>query len=377
MKVFNHIGFNSYWGTHLPANVLDLESGPTVGGGEEAGIRTAVGLRELGHDVVTYWYGRSGVWRGLEFRSLDEDLYGPLVGEKWDVVLGWSSLRALEWAPKTSRKIYCQQLNDLFFPGGWDRVNCIVSPSRSHAEQLSTWGWNKRPIAVVHNGLDIDQYQNAPAWDSRPMDVGYWSSPDRGLHHLLAAWPHVTKVIPSARLHVFYEINRYLEGATTSPGIYCERAQILKLELVKAKLDSSIIFHGAVPRKKLAPIQKQCRVMCYPYEPVHYCEGFCGSLNGGIAAGCLVMTTKRDALPSLYTDTVHWLNEDPKTGGCSMMDAGYPKWLANQVVLGLRGDIPDQDAIRARAAKSADKFTWDKAALEMERACKGEGWFTL
>ncbi len=360
-------------------------------------LRTAAGLAGLGHEVVCFHNGDVGVWRGVEFRDMDFGMYQALASGDWDAVLGWSTLRALEWVRKKPDgtfpvRAYCLQLNDLFQPGGWDRVDAIVSPSRSHAEQLAYWGWNKRPIAVVHNGLDIDQYrripagtergmpargEDAPAWDSRPYDVGYWSSPDRGLHHLLAAWPYVMAQEPRAKLHVFYEIDRYLEGATMSPGVYCERARVLTKELIKAKLDKSIIFHGAIPRKQLSPIQKQCRVMFYPYDPANWCEGFCGSVNQGVASGALVMTTKRDALPSLYTDTVHWLNEDPKTGGCSMMSEDYPRWAANQILLGLHGRIPNQAVIRARAAKAADKFTWDKAALEMEKACKGESWFTL
>lgn len=287
LKILSVCGFESWWGTDLPPNVLDLSTGKTVGGGEEAALRTAVGLRELGHDVLFYWYGLPGSWRGVKFKSLQDDLYFTLQSQPWDVVLGWSTIRPLEWAPKGATRIFCQQLNDLLQQGAWDRVDCIASPSESHAKQLPGWGWRGKPYAVVHNGLDAELYGGVkrwgavpdcipPAWCDRPMDVGYWSSPDRGLHHLLRAWPAIRKAVPSARLHVFYELDRYIKIAVHAPFSIGDRGRLLDRILPSAYADPSIIFHGAVPRNELRRTQFQCRVMCYPYVPgAGYCEGFC------------------------------------------------------------------------------------------------------
>ena len=280
VRIANHIAFESYWGTGLPPNILDLDDGPTVGGGEEAGLRCGAGLVALGHDVTTWWYGRSGTWRGMEMKSLHDSFYPEIVSTEWDAVVSWSGLKALEWAQrrkdgKYPRRLFAQQLNSLWERGDWSKVDCIISPSAHHAEQLDGWGWKKRPHAVVHNGLDPEKYVNIPSWSSRPLDVGYWSSPDRGLHHLLAAWPLVVAVEPRAKLHVFYEIDRYLKGGVGGAGLYGDRARTIAKLVPQAKLDSSVIFHGAVPRNKLAPIQMQCRVMCYPYDTIQYCEGFC------------------------------------------------------------------------------------------------------
>lgn len=404
MKILSVCGFQPYWGTHLTPDILDLNDGPTVGGGEEAAIRTAAGLHQLGHDVTFYWYGRSGEWRGMKFRSLYDDLYRTLAGGEWDAVLGWSTLRPLEWTPKRAdgsypRRLYCQQLNDLWDQGHWDRVDAIVSPSQNHSEQLPGWGWHARPYAVVHNGLDEWLYggkpkaehspaqqallkayggaagitgiapdrvthETPPDWHSRPRDVGYWSSPDRGLHHLLKVWPDVRARVPDARLHVFYEIDRFLTMATQSPGVLGDRARLIGELVPRAKADKSIIFHGAVPRNRLRKTQFQTRVMAYPYQPFGYCEGFCGSVNQSIAAGCHVMTTPHDALPSLYDGAVTWL----------------PKWptemervLAETIVRGLTDEKWSLEVVR-KAEQHRFNFTWERAALEMEKACMGEGW---
>lgn len=280
MKIFSHCGFSGWWGTGLNPNILDANEGRTIGGGEEASLRTAAGLVELGHQVTLFWYGNAGEWRGVEFKGLHDNFYGRLAGERYDAVIGWSNLRALEWCNDDAVKLYAQQLNDLIDRGDWSRVDCIVSPSESHAQQLNGWGWKKKPYAVVHNGLDAHLYggvgHTLSPWQGRPLDVGYWSSPDRGLHHLLKAWPAVRAKVPQARLHVFYEIDRYLKQAIFAPGPLGDRARLLDALLPIAKADPSITFHGAVPRNQLRKTQFQCRVMCYPYDPcAGYCEGFC------------------------------------------------------------------------------------------------------
>lgn len=520
MKILCVVGFQPYWGTDLPPNVLDLEEGKSLGGGEENALRVAVGLKALGHDVTLYWYGSSGVWRGVPFHNLSAGgMHKALASEHWDVVAEWSSLRALERAPKGTTRLFVQQLNDLVNIGDWSSVDCVVSPSLNHAQQLPRWGWRNKPYAVVHNGLDIELYKSPvegdasnglydlTEWSRRPMNVGYWSSPDRGLHHVLRAWPLVRNALPDARLHVFYEIERYLAFAVKTLGPYGDRARLLASLLADAKRDSTITFHGHVPRKKLARTQTQTKVQLYPYDPVDYCEGFChpagtmvltadgekaveqigigdrvlghtgnwravtrtskreysgklfriraeasnaveftddhpvlvvaagefkwlradqikkemwlfsrtvkgaplpdgafalrvravesrpfegpvyaltvdadasyhvgnfavhncGSVNQGIASGALVMTTPKDALPSLYGDSIYWLQ--PNNG-----KPGYHEYIAYECVQALKGKVLGQARILADAAKNAARYTWDRAAKEMEAACMGANW---
>lgn len=363
MRVLTVSCFSPVWGRY-PVDVLDLEKGPTVGGGEEAFLRTAVGLKALGHEVLAYHCGESGTWRGVEFRGTEKPLYPVIVGEQWDAVCAWSGIRPLEYARPGVKRLLFQQLNDLFMLGDWNAVDCIVSPSRDHARALKAWGWPGRQ-AVVHNGIDPLLYEDAPAWDDRPLHVGYWSSPDRGLHHLLRAWPYVIAKEPSAHLHVFYEVKRYLALINMLPAnFYGERGQTVGRLVLDHLNDPTVTFHGAVPRRKLAQTQKQCRVHCYPYETFGYCEGFAISVANGLAAGCTVMSTPKDALPSLYGDAVHWL---PKN--CTDLD--YPEWLAEQVVLGLWDELEQQDAVRARGPKVAARYTWDEAATQMEAVCSG------
>ena len=357
--------FSPLW-RRYPVNVLDLEEGMTIGGGEESFIRCTVGLRALGHDVEAWHCGDTGVWRGVIFNSVEAPLYNRLVGERWDTVCSWSGLRPLEYAPHGAKRIYVNQLNDLTQLGAWDAVDCIVSPSLDHARQVRPWGWEGRQ-AVVHNGVDPEVYADAPVWDERPYEVGYWSSPDRGLHHLLRAWPYVVKQEPRARLRVAYEIKRLLDWIRILPAsFYGERGQTLGRLVLETSNDPTVEFLGSIPRKKLAKYQRRCRVHAYPYETFGYCEGFGTSVAQGLAAGCLVLLTPVDAFPSLYSDGAYWLRE------LDFMDRDYPRLLAQRIVQGLRGDLPNQDAIRKRGTQIGLSYTWQKASLQMEAVCRGE-----
>lgn len=385
MKIAVVSGFSPLWGKNMTPDILVREVGKSVGGGEEAMIRTSVGLAEHGHDVTLWWCGQPGEWRGVRFKSDYAPLALELVQHQPDVIVGWSTILPFQWKgsgkdQKPALCLFAQQLNDCWSVGNWDLVDCVVSPSRNHAQQLPRWGW-KGKWTVVHNGLDPELYgagdkkngippgfawdmtatpciQPVLPWESRPLNVGYWSSPDRGLHYLLAAWPLVTAREPTARLHIFYEIDNWLaSGAARNLGAYGDRARVMVNELLpRAKADPTVTFHGQVTRKMLAKIQLQCRVMCYPFQPIEYTEGFCGSVNQGIAAGCHVLSAPHDALPSLYGNAVTWLPAET---------AEMVHVLPEAIVAALHKPPP------AEAAAVGRRYTWDAAAVEMERAVQG------
>lgn len=369
MRIACVSGFAPIW-KRYPPNVLDLEDGLTVGGGEENMLRCTVGLRALGHEVEAWHCGGAGVWRGVQFNCNEDPLYNRLVGEHWDAIVAWTSLRPMEYARPGVKRIYVCQLNDLSLWGDWSTVDCIVSPSLDHAHMLRNWEWRGRQ-AVVHNGVDADLYweegkKAPPAWEDRPLDVGYWSSPDRGLHHLLRAWPLVVKREPKARLHVFYEIKRLLDHIAVLPvNFYGERGQTLMHLMLEAMHDPSIIIHGSIPRRKLARFQKQCRVQAYFAETFGYCEGFSTSTCQGLAAGCSVIARPMDALPSLYTDGVNWADKNP-------MDRDYAEYCADLIVRALHDELPQQGAKRRSGIAIGSSYSWDTAAQQMDTVCRGE-----
>lgn len=353
MRILSVSNFPLVWGKNHP-NVLDQETGGTVGGGEEAFLRTAAGLRALGHEVRAVHFGHEGVWEGVPFYS-HEGLYIHLATEPYDAVVSWSSIKPLTHAAKTPVKLFAQQLNDLMEPGHWDRVTAVVSPSYNHAEMVREWGWNG-PRHVCHNGVTSNCYTDAPPFDNRPFNVGYWSSPDRGLHHLLRAWPEVVRLEPRARLHVFYEIDKYIRNTVGIIGHFGFRAQEVRDAVFEARADKTVTFHGAVPRKELFKWQKQTRVQCFPFDPIAYTEGFGIAVNQGLDAGCRVLLTRHDAFPTLYGDSpVEWIDED-------FWNPNYSHYLAITITDALHGPAP---------RPWTSPYTWQRSSLELEAACAG------
>lgn len=373
MRILVISGFSSWWNRY-PVDILDRTEGATIGGGEEAFLETSAQLAKQGHKVIAYHCGDSGKWRGVEFRGPEHVVYPEIIKGDYDALISWSALWPFDYVPteadrfgKKRLRIFSQQLNDLQCAGDWGKVDCIISPSRSHADFLRSLGWSG-PQHVVHNGLRPEVYADKRPWSERGMDVGYWNSPDRGLHHILNAWPAVTAAIPSARLHVFYEVRKYLDVVRAAPiGYYGGRGAAVADAVLKASADPSIIMHGAVPRLQLAKIQKQCRVHAYPYEPFAYCEGFCGSVNQGLAAGCLVITSPLDALPSLYGDACHWITKDP-------LDRDYDEHIAHLVIDGLKHGLKDQAKTLDAAAQCWKKYTWDDAGWQIGSALEPQNW---
>ena len=276
MRIAYYSGYSPWWGTY-PKDVLDADRGRTVGGGEAGMLSSAFELFKQGDEVVIYACAEPGEYRGVVFKP-ESDFYGDLRrGGVFDCVVAWSDPKPLGAAPDGAGRILVQQLNDLLFWPGWEQgVDVLVSPSRNHAGYMRRLGWTGTQ-AVMHNGCAQSQLGPASPPHTRPLLVGYWSSPDRGLHHVLRAWPRVRRAVPGAELRVFYEIEKlfqFVDDQNVS-GEAWWRLKTVRDEVLRARADPSVVFEGALSRVRLHEAQKQIRVMCYPSDGLGYTEGFC------------------------------------------------------------------------------------------------------
>ncbi|MCG3772207.1 MAG: D-inositol-3-phosphate glycosyltransferase [Nitrosomonadaceae bacterium] len=178
--------------------------------------------------------------------------------------------------------------------------------SKSHVEHMHTYDQTADPskFFIVPNGVDLARYANPP--ERQPYRVIHSSSPDRGLHHLLRIWPKIKKAVPQAELHIYYEINRWLdliesldkEKRTTITTIRAGEVR----DGLKATEGMDVTCHGAVNQWDLAQEQMKSSLMIYPCDPVAYTEGFSISCLESMAAGTPVITSDADALPELWGD---------------------------------------------------------------------------
>jgi glycosyltransferase involved in cell wall biosynthesis len=347
----------AYWGDFTPDDIFDKTAKDVqVGGGETAMIYISTELAKLGHEVTVFYdVGYFGRYRGVDFMPTGMAI-GEICNREFDVLVSWDAPWAFRFRDRAKVHVQAFQLNDIEI-GVYDwAIDLYMHPSMWHAKRFKELYPDitaEKQKAMVTNGIDFSRYVPDRPIKKVPRRVIYSSSPDRGLHHLLRVWPEVASRVPGAELHVFYDINRWLQAdeQVVKEGIVTvtsERAQLLRTQLVH--LPPSVHVHGGIGQRRLAEEQLQACVMAYPCDPVRPTEGFSMSILEGIAAGCHVLTTDADALPEL------WRNAPTVSILPLPIDDGI--WI-NALVDALQKD--------PESPRSNPRFTWKSNAEIWER----------
>jgi len=368
MKILYAVGFTDWWGNY-PPDVLDRDTGKTVGGGEAGALQTAFALAALGHDVTYCSVATPGTHKGVTFKPLQLFFNTYLKDGPWDAVAAWSITWPLTLVQSGEARLLVQQLNDLTYKDGWwHDTDVLVSPSWTHARYLDSFlpAHAKVVQHAVGNGVDLGLFPKDAIVDPamRPMCVGWWSSPDRGLHHVLKAWPLVRARVPGATLRVFYQVKKYIDNAR----MWCGRASLLGSTLgrmLRATEHLGVELVDQIPRRALAKEQMQTRVQGYICDPEGFTEGFATSILESLAAGCLPVLRPVDALPELWDGVVRWVNEDT-------MGEDYSERVADHIVWGLTewAEDPSRRPSVAEMRGRAEQWPWATVGLEMEVAIK-------
>lgn len=368
VRILYLVGFSPWWGNY-PPDILDREDAGTVAGGEAGALNTAFQLGARGHEVHYCSVALPGTYRGVRFHSLSDYVKVYATHGPWDAVVSWSSAYLLQVAVGNEARLLVQQLNDLAYPEGWDRyVDAIISPSVTHAQMmvalLTPEARSHVVMHVVGNGFDPRIHPADRVTDpaSRPMTVGWWSSPDRGLHHLLRVWPEVKARVPEARLRIFYKVKGYLDSAKYASGRAHLLGNVLERELERTR-KYGVELVDMLPRKKLADEQRATRVQAYPLEAEGFVEGYACSVLEALASGCLPILRPKDALPELWNGGVRWVYGDP-------LDEGWDEALTAAIVWGLTvwAEDPKRRPSLADMRRIADTWTWEWPGRCMENA---------
>ena len=171
------IDFNTLW---------DSPRGLT--GSELSCICFAREMARMGHQVSLFVQGPNAP----EFDGVPLREFGNLAGESYgyDAVCAWNEPDVLRAVAPGVLRLVNQQLNDFGYcrPGFDDFVDVYTSPSQSHMEYIRSHTPSPHKWTVLPNGCDPNQYDPALKVPGR---VVYASSPDRGLHLLMQAWPSI------------------------------------------------------------------------------------------------------------------------------------------------------------------------------------------
>lgn len=127
-----------------------------------------------------------------------------------------------------------------------------------------------------------------PVFDPRPWPpvLAYTSTPYRGLNVLLGGFPFVREEVPGTTLKVFSSMAGY-ESTPASSDPFTNMYD-------QARRTEGVEYVGAVPQPRLAEELKKVSVLAYPNT---FEETSCIAVMEAMAAGCLIATCSRGALP--------------------------------------------------------------------------------
>lgn len=237
-----------------------------------------------------------------------------------------------------------------------DYTDLYFSPSEAHRQKaIGDWGaakpekWRTNPL-----GCDPANYGGG---SKVPGRVVYCSSPDRGLHRLLEAWPFIKRAVPHASLWIFYRLEPWLRGFDTTPyfpPIEKLRNRALYVEEALKRLSDpkwGITVCDSVDRVTLAKELSAAECFAYPCETTSWSEGFsCSTLEACAAEACPIISDC-DAFADVYSSL------DPTPVG------HWTEW--RERVIRALTDAPFRDDMNKRARALAERLTWKRHVKQL------------
>jgi glycosyltransferase involved in cell wall biosynthesis len=298
---------------HGPFDLEGLYTRAGLTGSESSFFNLARTLAERGHRVVAFCdcAGPFEHPTGLVVLPIAM-VKGLSQMTEVNAVIAWNEPDYLHFAPLGVPRIVDQQLNDWgYCQPGWDRfVDLFVFPSESsrgnHEPQIGS-SIRRSDSAIIPNSVDLDLFKHEGEGgigqqivERNPRRVVYCSSPDRGLHHLLAMWPDVRARVPDAELRIFYRLAPWLQRTLLHPDEVGRRARYIEAALARLSEGFGVTVVDLVPNAQMARELQAATVLAYPCDPVRYTEGFGCSVLDAAAGGCVPVISEADALPEVH-----------------------------------------------------------------------------
>jgi glycosyltransferase involved in cell wall biosynthesis len=324
----------------------------------------AWGLAERGHTIDAFCECKENVagskLGGANFYNIDRETVSPT----YDVYLSVNEAEMLRGKPKEALKITALWLNDFSYcqPEWDDHVDVYACPSETH--RLYIRGRGEVPEAKLDMiPLCVSWELHDGALPRRPGSIAYCSSPDRGLHHLLAMFPEIKARVPGANLSVYYRLKPWCENIINDPALIGShmrwRADMIRAAFQDLGEDGSrgLTLKGPVPPRMMARELRQTVVMAYPCDPVRFTEGFSAAVLDSCAAGCVPIIAGVDALPEVYGGSAHIISGNPGENKRAWIDA---------ICLALT-DSGFAAEVRADAKARARELSRPKVAAQWEK----------
>ncbi len=201
-------------------------------------------------------------------------------------------------------------LQDVFYPdlaAHASDYDAIVVVSNWHKQLLEKQGIDG--AVVISNGLVRDEWEVALP-ERNPHRFVYMSSPDRGVNHVLEAWPTVKLAIPDAELLIFYGWRGCLALAAGRDPAWADRYQRARRRFEQLRYQDGVKVYDMVPKASLVKHLLSSGVWVHPStsdDGRAFFETCCAAALEARAAGCAVVAPAIGALSeTARTETGLW-----------------------------------------------------------------------
>lgn len=340
-----------------------------LGGSQSSLCYLAEELARLGHEVTlinrTTTPGRS---RGVESlriegvpvaRYLDYDVVIVLNVASSNVprairATGSNPPPIILWSQHNHDQPAVRELADRSIHESWDKY-VLVSDWQAKGYKE---GFRIDPgkIRILGNAISpafenlFPQPQAIAAQKPWPPVLCYTSTPFRGLHVLLEAFPRIRAAIPGTRLRVFSSMSVYGVGAEQDPY-----AALYEL----CRTTEGVEYVGSLSQTALARELRGATCLAYPNT---FAEGFCISVLEAMAAGCIVITSDLGALRDTTAGFGHLLAPHPDKEVHARLYADF----AVGVLTNFRSSPQEQARLAAQVSAVNRTGTWAVRAKEWE-----------
>lgn len=357
----------------------------SLGGSESAAYYIARALAKRGHKVTLFTNtDQEGTWDGVRYLACGPtDEQNPLGARFHFYALNTPhDVCMIQRAPGAFTYRFASKLNIVWLhdlalhrnkphmaSAMWN-IDAMFTVSEFHKRQVvDVYGLDPSFVMPVTNGVDLDLFKGKiiNSLDDVRKDDGkkhadnefallYSSRPERGLEHLLRPGGIMDRLAQiSPRFHLY--VCAYHNVVPQMKDFYAAldyRAQIMP----------NVTSLGALSKKELADVMRQCQMHVYPTE---FEEVSCITAMEAMAAGLPLITSEYAALPETCKNAGAMLI--PLKDGVADEDA----FVSTISSLGLHNDILSKETYLNMAAaqtQAAEAFSWDRAAIKFEEHFK-------
>jgi glycosyltransferase involved in cell wall biosynthesis len=242
----------------------------------------------------------------------------------------------------------------LDFPAERDAYDAIVFASEwQRSEFLPRFSLSPERTAVMRNAvapafLDLfaDGQPIRPQKTTPPV-LAYTSTPFRGLHLLVAAFPAIQAQVPGVRLRIFSSMRVYQTSSVEDEKSYGFLYQ-------HCRQTPGIEYVGSLPQPLLAREMRGVSMLAYPNT---FPETSCIAALEAMASGCRIVTSKLGALPETTAGFAKLISTEQD-------EQSYLREFVTETVAALQGLPSAEEELRRQVDYIRQNATWDIRAKE-------------